>query len=100
MIELYECTQCGATDFEEAGGRKVRCTHCGSLFEMLTDDPALIILKGANVTFTKNARVEVRGDVEIEGGANVNIDGEVTLVKGKKKKKFELRLLRAGKRSK
>ena len=99
MIELYECTQCGSTDFEEAGGRKVRCAHCGSLFEVLTDDPALTILKGANVTFTKNARVEIRGDVEVEGGAQVNVDGQVTLMKGKKKQKFELRLLKTGKRS-
>ncbi|MBN2387902.1 MAG: hypothetical protein JXB85_12865 [Anaerolineales bacterium] len=98
MITPYECSQCGSTNFEKAGARRVRCAHCGSLFQVLTDDPALTIVKGANVVFEKSARVEIYGDVEIENGAHVNIEGQVTLLKGQPKKKFELRLLQAGNR--
>ena len=96
MIKPYECTQCGGTDFEQAGGKRVRCTHCGSLFEVVTDEPTLLIEKGANVKFLKGSNVEVRGDVEIEGGANVEMDGKLTLLKGGKKQKFELKLIQPG----
>lgn len=67
---------------------------------MLTDEPKLTISKGANVTFGKNAKVEIRGDVEIEGGANVDVQGEITLMKGKKKQKFKLKLIEGGNKEK
>lgn len=97
-VKLYECSQCGSTDFEDTAKRRVRCTHCGSLFEVLTDEPKLTISKGANVTFGKNAKVEIRGDVEIEDGANVDVQGDITLMKGKKKQKFKLKLVESGKK--
>jgi predicted nucleic acid-binding Zn-ribbon protein len=93
MIETYECTQCGSTNFEDDGKQRVRCSHCGSLFQLITDEPTLTIGEGANVTFGKNADVEVRGDIEIQDGANVDIQGKVTVLNGKKKKKFTLKLI-------
>jgi hypothetical protein len=98
MIKPYECTQCGSTDFDDAGRNRVRCAHCGSLFQVLTDDKSgLVICKGANVTFVKNSKVEIHGDIEIQGGANVDVQGDVTMVKGKRKQRFVLLLIPEGK---
>jgi DNA-directed RNA polymerase subunit RPC12/RpoP len=94
MIKLYECTQCGGTDFEDVAAKRVRCTHCGSLFKVLTNEPSVVINKGANVVFGKNANVEIRGDMAIENGANVDIQGKVTVLKGKKQQQFKLELIR------
>jgi uncharacterized Zn finger protein len=91
MLENYECTQCGSTDFEQAGIRRVRCAHCGSLFEVLTDEPKLTILPGADVTFGKTADVEVHGDVEVQPGAKVDVEVKIIIVKGNQKRSFKLR---------
>jgi DNA-directed RNA polymerase subunit RPC12/RpoP len=96
MYKVYECTQCGSTDFDDAGFQRVRCSHCGSLFKVITDDPKLTILKGANVVFGKNANVEIHGDVEIQPGADVDIQGNVQLVQGGQKRVFKLELLEKG----
>jgi len=96
MIKIYECTQCGSTDFNDAGMHQVRCSHCGSLYKVLTDEPKLTILKGANVVFGKNANIEIHGDVEIQDGADVDIQGKIVLVKGKQKRVFGLELIRKG----
>jgi DNA-directed RNA polymerase subunit RPC12/RpoP len=96
MIKPYECTQCGSTEFEDLGGRRVRCSHCGSLFQVLTDEPRVVISKGANVVFGKTANVEVRGDMEVEDGARVEIEGKVTVLKGKQQREFKLKLIRKG----
>jgi hypothetical protein len=96
MIKPYECTQCGSTDFDDAGTRRVRCAHCGSLFEVLTGEPTVTINKGANVTFGKNANVEIRGDFEIHEGANVDVQGKIVVVKGNKKQEFKLKLILSG----
>ena len=96
MLRNYECTQCGSTDFEEAGLRRLRCAHCGSLYEVLTDEPKLTILPGADVTFERSADVEVRGDVEVQPGARVDVQGKVTIVKGGEKRRFQLRLIQPG----
>jgi hypothetical protein len=97
MIKPYECTQCGSTDFDDAGPKRVRCAHCGSLFQLLTGEASLVIRKGANVTFGKSANVEIHGDVEIQPGANVDVEGNVTMVKGKRKQRFVLQLIPEGK---
>jgi adenine-specific DNA methylase len=97
MIKPYECTQCGSTEFEDAGVKRVRCAHCGSLFQLLTGEPTVEIAKGANVTFGKNAHVVIHGDMDIQGGANVDIQGDVVVQKGKKKRKFNLKLIEPGK---
>lgn len=96
MEKLFECSQCGSTDFVEAGSRQVRCSHCHSLYQVLTDEPKLMILKGANVVFGKNANVEIHGDVEIQDGAKVDIQGRILLVKGKQKRIFDLKLINKG----
>jgi hypothetical protein len=96
MIKPYECTQCGSTDFEDDGPKRIRCTHCGSLFQLLTNDPAFVINRGANVVFGRNADVEIRGDIDVQSGANVDIQGKVTVLKGGKKQVFRLKLLKAG----
>ena len=95
-VKPYECSQCGSTSFDDAGFRQVRCSHCGSLFKVLTDDPTLTINKGARVIFGKNAQVEIRGDMEVQDGANVDIQGKVVLVKGKQKRIFQLKLIEKG----
>lgn len=92
-METYECTQCGSTNFEDAGKQRVRCSHCSSLFQLITDEPTLTIGKGANVTFGRNADVEVHGDIDIQDGARVDIQGNVTVLKGNKKTKFTLKLI-------
>jgi hypothetical protein len=96
MIKPYECTQCGSTDFEDVGAKRVRCTHCGSLFQLLSGDPTLVINKGAKVVFGRHANVEIRGDIDVQSGADVDIQGKVTVLKGKKKQVFSLKLLKAG----
>ncbi len=93
MIKPYECSQCGSTDFVDAISGRVRCSFCGSLFEVVRSDPKLIINKGAKVIFGKNANVEIRGGVQIEAGADVEIQGNVTVSKDGKQQKFQLKLL-------
>jgi len=93
MIKPYECAQCGSTDFEDSGIKRVRCAHCGSLFEVLTDESTLTINKGARVIFGKNANVEILGDMEVQDGADVDIDGQLILKKGRQKKLFRLELI-------
>ena len=93
MIKTFECTQCGSTDFEKIGVKRVRCKYCGSQYQVLTDEPTLAISKGANVVFGKNANVEIRGDIDVESGANVDIEGKVTVLKGGKKREFKLKLI-------
>jgi len=95
MIHSYECTQCGSTDFEAAGMRKVRCAYCGSLFALLTGEPKVSIQHGANVIFGRSADVEIHGDIEIEDGANVDVQGKISIVKGNQKQVFKLKLIRA-----
>jgi DNA-directed RNA polymerase subunit RPC12/RpoP len=99
MIKPYECTQCGSTDFEDVSAKRARCTHCGSLFQVLTREPSLVINKGARVSFGKNSNVEIRGDIEVESGANVDIKGRVTVLKGGKKQEFSLKLIQTGKQN-
>lgn len=100
MIKSFECTQCGSTNFEDVSAKRVRCSYCDSLFQLLTRDPTLVINKGANVTFGKNAEVEIHGDIEVEDGANVNIQGKVEVLKGGKKQQFSLKLIQSGKKMK
>ena len=95
-IILYECTQCGSTDYQQAGPKRVRCAHCGSLYEILSDEPNVVINQGADVVFGKNADVEIRGDLEIEDGAKVNIEGKVTVLKSGEKREFKLQLIKDG----
>lgn len=97
MIAAFECSQCGSTDFVELSGRKVQCAHCASLFQVITNEPTLVINRGANVVFGKNADVTVRGDIEIHDGAHVEVQGKVTVLEGKEERFFRLKLIKGGK---
>ena len=99
-IKPYECTQCGSTSFEDISSKRVECSHCGSLFQLITHEPTLVIKKGANVTFGKNAQVEIRGDIEINDGAKVDIRGKVDVLKGGQKQEFTLKLIQEGDKGK
>jgi DNA-directed RNA polymerase subunit RPC12/RpoP len=91
VIKPYECTQCGATDFLDVEAGRVRCASCGSLFEVLTREPRVVINKGAHVVFGKNANVEIRGDMQVQDGAEVNVEGKVTVLSDGKQREFKLK---------
>jgi len=94
MISSFECAQCGSTEFIEVGARRVDCAYCKSQYQLITKEPVLVINKGANVIFGKNADVEIRGDIEVQSGANVDIQGKVTVHDGNKKQDFQLTLIK------
>jgi hypothetical protein len=60
---------------------------------MLTSQSRIVINKGAHVVFGKQSRVEIRGDMEIESGAEVDFQGTVILVDGIRRQDFKLRRL-------
>lgn len=91
MIKPYECTQCGSIDFEDLGAGRVRCNHCETTYEVLTKEPKLVINKGANVVFGEHANVEIRGDIRVESGANVDVKGRVTVMSDGKPVQFQLK---------
>jgi DNA-directed RNA polymerase subunit RPC12/RpoP len=93
MIKPYECTQCGSTNFEDIDEKRVRCMNCGSLFQILLNEPKVIMNNDAIVTFGKNANVDIHGDIEVKSGANVDIQGKVTVLKSGEKQEFTLKLL-------
>jgi len=93
----YTCSQCGAKDFEEEGEDKLRCVYCESLFfiEKGSEDFGVTIVKGAKVVFKPTADVTILGKLDIEEGADVEIDGKIKLIKRgseDKIKKSKLRL--------
>jgi|GEM_PF-2117297 len=76
----FACSQCGAPDLERSGEGKLRCPFCGSIYSYSVAGPTVIINKGANVVFGKGANVVIKGGLEIEGGANVQFNGLITLL--------------------
>jgi hypothetical protein len=94
VIKPYECTQCGSTDFEEVSAKRVRCAYCQSMFQLPANEPGLVIDRGAKVVFGRNADVEIRGGIEVQSGAMVDVQGKVTVLKGNKKQEFNLKLIR------
>ena len=83
----------------DEGNKRVKCSHCGSLFQVITREPSVVINKGAKVVFGKNANVEIRGDLDIQSGADVDVEGNVTVLRGNKQQKFSLKLIEAGRKS-
>ena len=79
--KAFNCSQCGASELKQTSGGKLRCTYCGSIYKIASRGPSVIIKKGANVVFGKNAKVIIAGGMEIEDGANVKVEGEITLLK-------------------
>lgn len=76
----FSCSQCGGPDLERSGEGKLRCSYCGCLYCYSVRGPAVVIRKGASVVFGRNARVVIRGGLEIEDEADVRMDGEITLL--------------------
>lgn len=76
----FTCSQCGAPDLEESGEGKLRCSFCGSLYSYTVRSPTVVIRKGADVVIGSKAKVVIRGGLEIEDGARVRADGELTLL--------------------
>ena len=78
----YNCSQCGAKDFEEEGKDKLRCSYCKSLYfiEKTSSDSGVTIEKGAKVVFEPTADITIMGTLEIEEGAEVVLDGKIKLI--------------------
>ena len=79
MPAVINCQQCGSTSFEDVSTNKIKCSHCGTIFNKSNDEPSVIIRKGANVFIGKTANVEIRGELEIQEGANLDIQGKVVI---------------------
>lgn len=83
-IKSFTCPQCGSSDFNREKENLVRCTYCRSLYQVpenfFANQGNVIISKGAKVTFGKNAHIIIKGSLEIEEGAEVDILGKITLV--------------------
>lgn len=78
--KAFTCSQCGAPDLERSGEGKLRCPYCGSLYSYSVRGPTVVVREGANVVIGRKAKVTIRGGVEIQKGARVQVDGEVTLL--------------------
>ena len=83
-IKNFKCLQCGGSDFNRQKENLVRCAYCNSLYDVpekfFAGQGNVVIGKGAKVTFGKNANVIIHGSLEIEGGAEVDFQGKITLV--------------------
>jgi uncharacterized protein (DUF983 family) len=79
MSAEFICQQCGSTLYEDLNTNQRKCSHCGTEYKKRSDDPAVIISKGANIIIGKNANVEIKGDLEIQEGANLDIQGKVVI---------------------
>lgn len=79
MPEIFSCQQCGSTTYDDVRGNQIQCSHCGTLYKKHSDDPAVIVSKGANIIIGKDANVEIKGDLEIQEGANLDIQGKVII---------------------
>ncbi|TFG49990.1 MAG: hypothetical protein E4H33_01120 [Anaerolineales bacterium] len=84
MPEGFICKQCGSTSFEDINTNRIKCSHCGSMSNKYSGDPAVVIGKCANIIIGKTANVEIQGDLEIQEGANVDIQGQVVINDRKK----------------
>lgn len=85
-IASLQCTQCGSTDFTRPDDQgMLRCKHCDSTYRLKSKGKGslgtqVVIKKGANVKFGKSAKVKIRGELMVEDGANVEIEGEIEIV--------------------
>ena len=82
-LEKFECTQCGAHEYEELNDEKIKCGYCGTIFKVKdesSESPKVIIGKGANVVFGEKSNVTIKGGVKIETGANVQFLGKLEIV--------------------
>jgi DNA-directed RNA polymerase subunit RPC12/RpoP len=77
-MQAHRCGVCGGDSLRWTSESDVVCGHCGSRYRKVPKAaPRVVIAKGANVVFGKSAKVIVKGGMEIQEGANVQIDGEL-----------------------
>ena len=79
MPEIIACKQCGSPSFIDVSNNQIECDHCGTKYKKTSDDTAVIIGKGANIVIGRTANVEIKGDLEIQEGANLDIQGQVVI---------------------
>lgn len=77
-----QCSQCGATDFDRRNDELVSCAYCHSVYKLKADprESNIIISKGANIVIGKSANVIIKGNIEIESGAKIDILGRLEIV--------------------
>lgn len=77
-----QCSQCSATDFDRRDDELVSCAYCHSVYKLKADprESNVIISKGANIVIGKSANVIIRGNIEIESGASIEILGRLEIV--------------------
>lgn len=77
-----QCSQCGATDFDRRNDELVSCAYCHSVYSLKADprESNVVISKGANIVIGKTANVIVKGNIEIESGAHIDILGRLEIV--------------------
>jgi uncharacterized Zn finger protein (UPF0148 family) len=77
-----QCSQCGATAFDQRKDGFIVCSYCYSVYKLESDpkQSRVIIGKGANVVIGKTANITIKGSVEIETGANVVVDGKIEII--------------------
>lgn len=89
-MQAHRCGNCGGSSLDWITDTEVLCKHCGTRYRKVPlAQPKVVIRKGANVTFGPNAKVKIRGGMEIEDGANVQVEGTL---------EFELEVIELGKR--
>ena len=77
-MRAHRCGHCGGVDLEWISDEDLRCKHCSTRYRKVPKaEPRVVISKGANVVFGPNAKVTIRGGLEIEEGANVRIEGDL-----------------------
>lgn len=87
-MRAHRCGHCGGMDLEWTSAEDVTCRHCKTRYRKVPKaEPRVVVHRGANVTFGPNAKVKIRGGLEIEEGANVRVEGEL---------EFELEIVELG----
>ena len=87
-MEKLKCTQCGSTTFETLENERLRCRYCQTLYQLHPHAPEpahgssakVIIGSGAKVVFGSSSNVVIRGGLEIRDGAEVQLNGRLTLL--------------------
>lgn len=87
-MRAHRCGHCGGVDLAWTSDSEVTCRHCRTRYRKVPKaEPRVVIKEGANVVFGKNAKVTIRGGLEIQKGANVRVDGDL---------EFELEVVELG----
>jgi hypothetical protein len=81
MPTADHCSECGSPTLVEISPGQLQCHYCSAVFRAPRLEGASVrIAKGANVIFGKNAHVIIKGGLQIDDGAQVAIEGELTIL--------------------